>query len=204
MRCRLRLLPVALLCGGVLLLSACDGDDEAGTEPPGTAVDPAPTDEDGGPAPDEQEAPDADISGPADTEPAEVLAAMTVPIDWVDGGELEMAVTGIEVAGELLRVAVMFTASLPLEAEDVAIGAVLEGNENAPGAPIRPELIDPVNLKAYELVTGGTRSATSVRLRDGAPRTLVFYYAAPRDDIETIDIQWSSTLAPLTDVPFPR
>lgn len=204
MRCRPRLLPVAVLAAGVLLLSACDGDDEAGTAAPETAVDPAPTDEDGGPAPDEQDAPDADVADPADTEPTEVLAAMTVPVDWVDGGELEMAVTGIEVAGELLRVAVAFTASLPLEAEDVALGAIMYGQEGQPGRPVRPELIDPVNLKAYEVVAGGTPLGYALRLTDGMPRTLVFYYAAPQDDLDTVDIMWSSALPPLTDVPVPR
>lgn len=202
MRCRPRLLPMALLCAGVLL-SACDGDDEPAAQPPETAAEPAPTDQDGL-APDGDESPDADTTAPADGQPAAPLAVTTLPIDWVDGGELEAAVTGIEVVGELLRVAVTFTASLPPEAEDVAIGAVLLGNEGQPGAGVRPELIDPVNLKAYEVVAGGTRGGASVRLVDGVARTLVFYYAAPQDDLDTIDIMWSSQVPPLTDVPFSR
>ena len=202
MRWRRRLVSMALVCAGVLLLSACDGDDEPAAGPPVTAVDPTPTDEDG-PAPNGGQDPDIGTAEPDDGQPPAALAVTTLPIDWVDGGELEAAVTGIEVAGELLRVAVTFTASLPPETEDVAIGAVLLGNEGQPGAGVRPELIDPVNLKAYEVVAGGTRGGASIRLVDGVARTLVFYYAAPQDDLDTIDFMWSSQVPPLTDVPFP-
>lgn len=112
-----------------------------------------------------------------------------------------MAVTGIEVRGELLRVAVTFTAALPPVTESVAIGAVFAGEDQG-DAGITPELIDPVNLKAYEVVTGGTEAGETVDLVDGVPRTLVFYYAASQDEVESLDIPWSSHLPPLTDVPL--
>lgn len=188
-------LPVAG-CGVALMLvlGACDGDD----------ADPGAIPSAGEPAVDEPEPAQDTDAGQADApaDPAEAIATATLPIDWIDGGQLDLAVTGIEVAGELLRVAVAFTASVPPEVEDVAIGAVLEGNESAPGAAVRPELVDPVNLKAYEVVTGGTSNGDTVRLTDGAPRTLVFYYAAPRDELDTFDIHWSSKVPPLVDVPF--
>lgn len=184
----------------VLALAACtNGDGDAG------APRPEPTDEvaeagDRTPREEREQEEGAD-DGP-DEVPAEALAAVAIPIGFVEDGELEVAVTSLEVTGELLRVGITFTASLPREVEKVAIGAVLSSNENAPASGISPELIDPANLKAYEVVTGAIRSGTSVDLIDGAPRTIVFYYAAPQDDVETFDIRLSSTSPTLTDVPF--
>jgi hypothetical protein len=63
-----------------------------------------------------------------------------MPIGFVEGGELEIAVTEVAVSGELLRVALAFTASLPPEVEEVALGAVLASDENQPGRGFSPEL----------------------------------------------------------------
>ncbi|MGI8535602.1 MAG: hypothetical protein ACR2K2_03715 [Mycobacteriales bacterium] len=139
-------------------------------------------------------------SPPPQEQPAEPLAAVRLPISFVEGGKLDIAVTSFDVAGDLLRLAVQFTATLPLEVEDVAVAAVLKGKDS-PAAGISPELIDPVNLKAYEVVAGGTNPGTSLDLVDGGSRTLVFYYAAPQDDVATFDIMFSSGGATLTDVP---
>jgi hypothetical protein len=41
-----------------------------------------------------------------------------------------------------------------------------------------------------------------VELFDGAPQTLIFYYAAPQDDLETLDLIVSSQVPTVTDIPF--
>ena len=71
----------------------------------------------------------------------------------------------------------------------------------SPAAAISPELIDPVHLKAYEAVVS-VPIGTAINLTGGAPRTLDFYYAAPQDDIRTVDIVLSSQAPTMTDVPF--
>lgn len=48
-----------------------------------------------------------------------------------------------------------FTASLPSGTEEVAMGAVVRRDENAPAAGVLPELVDTTNLKAYQPVLGG-------------------------------------------------
>lgn len=195
---RWQVLRMACAAAAAVALAGCSAADGTGVaDPPEVVTEPETADD---PTPGDG----SSVDDPADGAVAPALATATVPIDWVDGGELEMAVTGIDVIGELLRVAVTFIASLPPEAEEVALGAVLAGNEDAPGAPVKPELIDPVNLKAYEVVAGGSSLGSSLHLRSGAPRTLAFYYAAPQDAVTTIDIHWSSAIAPLTDVPFPQ
>jgi hypothetical protein len=168
-------------------------------------------------APVEEEAP-VETAAAAATEPAEgaaqseaapaepsgpPLASMTMPITFIEGGELEADVISMDVTGELMRVGITFTASLPVEVEEVGIGAVLTANENAPAAGISPEVIDPVNLKAYQAVAGWIPNGTSIYLRDGASHTIVFYYAAPQEQVETVDIKLSSQTPPITDVPFP-
>lgn len=137
----------------------------------------------------------------SETEPVEVIASATAPIDWVEGGELEMAVNSMEVAGDLLRVVMTFTAQLPRD-ERVALGAVLAANDSFPGTGVAPELIDPVNLKAYELVAGGVEAGTSLDLTHDSPRTIVFYFAAPEDPVESFDIQVSSLVPMILDVPL--
>lgn len=169
-------------------------------------------------APVEEEAPPAETAAAAATEPAEgaaqseaapvepsgpPLASMTMPIHFIEGGELEAEVISMDMTGELMRVGITFTASLPVEVEEVGIGAVLTADENAPAAGISPEVIDPVNLKAYQAVAGGIPNGMGIYLRDGASHTIVFYYAAPQDQVETVDIKLSSQTPPITDVPFP-
>jgi hypothetical protein len=160
------------------------------------------------PPPDEERPPDeepsSDAEPPANEPPGEPLASTTVPIGFIDGGELDMAVTDLAVTGDLMRVAVTFTATLPIEAEEVAIGAVVTANESAPAAGISPEVIDPVNLKAYEAVAGAVPNGTGIYIEDGAPHTLVFYFAAPQDQMETVDVVISSEAPPITDIPFPQ
>lgn len=141
----------------------------------------------------------------ADATPSDAAAAaVTIAIPFLDGGKMRALVTDVEVTGELLRIAVTFAADLPLEAEEVTIAAVLEGDENASAASIRPELIDPVNLKAYETVVGGTKLGESVPLVDGVPRTLAFYFAAPQERAQTFDLHLSSQAPPITDIPGPQ
>jgi hypothetical protein len=138
---------------------------------------------------------------PADEPTGPALASLTVPISYIDGGELDMAVTSVDIAGELMRVSMTFTASLPDGSEPVALGAILVGDETFPATGISPELIDPVNLKAYEVVAGAIPNGTSVDLEDGVSHTLVFYFAAPQDDMETVDLVLMSQTPPITDVP---
>lgn len=191
-----RLAAIVMVGFSALAMAACasgDGDDAA----------PDPAVEDQTPEPDARSSPgEDDDAGPSGAPPAgEALARVTLPIGFIEGGELEVAVTSFDVAGELLRMRLTFTASLPTEIEDVAIGAVLANNEQQVGGAISPELIDPVNLKAYDVVTEDFLG-TTVPLVDGLPLTMVFYYAAPEDNVEAFDILLSSQAPPLTDVPL--
>lgn len=130
------------------------------------------------------------------------LASVTVPVSFVDGAEVLAEVLEFSAADELVRMTMRFTASLPSGTEEVALGAVLELNENAPGAAVQPELVDTANLKAYEPVLGGTRSGSSLNLSDGVPVELVYYYATPEDPVDTVDVVLAEQAPSLLDVPF--
>jgi hypothetical protein len=130
------------------------------------------------------------------------LASVTVPVSFVDGAEVLAEVLEFSAADELVRMTMRFTASLPSGTEKVALGAVLERNENAPGAAVQPELVDTTNLKAYEPVLGGTRSGSSLNLSDGVPVELVYYYATPEDPVDTVDVVLAEQAPSLLDVPF--
>lgn len=176
-------------------ISADGNDDTSAVDTEEAAAPETPPDDE--PSSDDEQPPD-------DEQPGEPLGSITVPIGFIDEGELDIAVTDIAVTGDLMRVAVTFTASLPIEAEEVAIGAVVLANESAPAGGFSPEVIDPVNLKAYEAVAGAVPNGTSVDLENGAQHTLVFYFAAPQDEVDTVDVVLSSQIRPITDIPFPQ
>jgi hypothetical protein len=187
-RVSVRCMAAAVLCA-TLLLTACSGPGSGATTPSAPAATAGqPTT---GPV----------ASSPVSV-PEKVLARKTVPISYGIGGELDIAVTQLDVVGELLRLGLTFTASLPAGSEDVELGAVLAGDENQSVAPVSPELIDPVNLKAYEAVAGDIPIGNSFPLADGVPATIVFYFAAPQDEIKTFDIVVSSRTPTIVDVPF--
>ena len=182
-------------------ISADGNDDTSAVQTDEAGVPEPPPDEE--PPPEDEPSQDG-ADQPANEAPGEPLGSVTVPINFGDGGELDMSVTDLAVAGDLMRVAITFTMSLPTGAEDTAIGAVITANESAPAAGIFPEVIDPVNLKAYEVVAGYVPNGTGIYLGDDAPRTLVFYFAAPEDQVDTVDVVVSSQTPPITDIPFPQ
>jgi len=193
----------------LLLTSACSDDpgqadteslSDTASEEPAEADEEAPAET--APATMASEPAEEPQGGAAPAEQGPPLASTTMPISFVEGGEMEVAVTSLDMAGELMRIGITFTMSLPVEVEEVGIGAVLTADENAPAAGISPEIIDPVNLKAYQAVAGYIPNGTGIYLRDGASHTIVCYYAAPQEDVETVDVKLSSQTPPITDVPF--
>jgi hypothetical protein len=133
--------------------------------------------------------------------PSSAIATVDIPISFIDKGTLQVAVTGMDVVGNLMRLRLTFTANVPSASQEVAIGSVLAGDDTYPATAISPELIDPVHLKSYEAVIS-VPNGTKIDLIAGEPRTLEFYYAAPQDDIQTFDIILSSQTPSITDVPF--
>lgn len=170
---------VACLCLGVVL-TACSP-----TGVPGAAAAPSPA----GTPPTVSA-----TAGPA-------IATTDIPITFVDGGVLQVEVAAIDVVGELMRLQLTFTAKVRSSSRVVAVASVLAGDESSPAGAISPELIDPVHLKAYEAVVS-VPVGTAINLTGGGSRTLDFYYAAPQDDIRTLDIVLSSQAPTMTDVPF--
>lgn len=189
---RLVLAVAAALVAAVL--AGCSSDEEpaapAATEAPTTS------------APAEDGETDDEEAAEQETDEREALASVTVPVSFVDDAEVLAEVLEFSPADELVRMTMRFTASLPSGTEAVALGAVLERNDNAPGAAVQPELVDPMNLKAYEPVLGGTRSGSSLNLPDGVPVELVYYYATPEDPVDTVDVVLAEQAPSLLDVPF--
>jgi hypothetical protein len=206
--CVLRLVATAGCVAVVLSACSREPDDQAATDMPSADAGQASTapalDPDGVATAATSPTPGTQQSEPfaPESPTAQPRASVSVPIGFIDGGELEMAVASVEVVGELMRVGITFNASLPPEAPSVAIGAVLAASETAPATGFSPEVIDPVNLKAYEAVVGAIPNGTTVNIQDGVPQTLIFYYAAPQDDVETLDIIVSSQVPTLSDIPF--
>jgi hypothetical protein len=184
---------LACVCLGVVL-AACSGTGVTGAAT--TPRDAAPGAAAPGPA-----AAGAAPTVPAAPElPSPAIATADIPISFIDGGVLQVEVTGIDVVGELMRLRLTFTAKVRSSTQVVAVASVLAGDETSPAMAISPELIDPIHLKAYEAVVS-VPNGTAINLTGGGSRTLDFYYAAPQDDIRTVDIVLSSQAPTMTDVP---
>lgn len=190
---------------GTALLAGCSGTPSAGSElaatassrPPQTSADTsarpsAPrvatstsTGSPTGPAP----------SGSGRPAP-EVLASQTVPLPAEPGATMTISVLSLRVIGELTT----------LEIEVVPAAENLESANllTVFGREPLPELLDPVNLKAYSEVLGprGLAELASVQMTDNEATVLTFYYAAPQDDVDTLEVVLGSGLPTFHDVPL--
>ena len=134
---------------------------------------------------------------------APVLASATVPLaDDVGPGTLTFSVVDLSVRGQLTQLTLRLQTSGnpdPTLRVNQMIGS------KGVGRILAPELIDPINLKAYSEADGG------LGFTDGAQVTLAtgsedftFNDAAPQDPVTTLDVAVGSGLPTFRDVPLTR
>jgi hypothetical protein len=187
---------VAAVCG-VLGLGGCfggdDGDDSGGS-PAATPTPAAGTEETATPTP------TATVEG--GTEGA--LAQRTVKARGSRSTTVDIAVLGLEVQGKLAQLTLSFAAHDPEAAPDDS-PSLYELNDQQ---PLYVTLVDPVNLRRYNVVS----DSGGQKLESGAVETAVpidgstdarYMFAAPPPDVTEIDVSvgdWPT----FRDVPIQR
>ncbi|WP_043504007.1 hypothetical protein [Georgenia sp. SUBG003] len=184
------------------LLTSCSagGDDAA---PAGAATAPAASKgEDTGAA--ESGSPDATGAGVADVDPADVQAEQTYDVPGSDDSAT-IGVHSLVVEGAVMTLRLVFTPdfSSVSDAEEVNIYDIV-----GHAGRFAPTLVDRENLKEYDVVGGAPTEWSSdtvhTMVTNGEPVVWWGVYAAPEDDIDTVDIRVLDELPEFTDVPITR
>jgi hypothetical protein len=199
---------VAALCAGGLIAGGCGGDDgDSGSERQNQAANPTRTPT--ATAESEQTAtPTPTAEGTASPEGGAVEGALAEQTGLKARGAREttvdIAVTGLEVDGELATLSLAFTMHEPEAPEDTSYSLYdLNGQQ-----PLYVTLVDPVNLKRYNVV----QDSSGQKLETGAVETDVpidssttahYTFAAPPPDVTEIDVSvgdWPT----FRDIPITR
>jgi hypothetical protein len=197
-----RRVPLAAATAVMLaLLTSCStgGDDAA---PPGTSAATASKGEDAKAA---QNGSSGDTSaGVADVDPADVLAEQTYT---VPGGDdtATIGVHSLVMDGDVMTLRLVFTPEFSSVSDTDAVSVYdIVGHAGR----FAPMLVDRENLKEYDIVGGSPTEWTSdtvyTKVTNGDPMVWWGVYAAPQDDIDTVDIRVLDELPEFTDVPITR
>ncbi|WP_155884517.1 hypothetical protein [Actinomadura flavalba] len=151
----------------------------------------------GGPGPDRQQ---PAVAGYVPLDPAKPIVKATVQTQAGGGGTLELGVAELRVKGKLLHLTMVLT---PRVGDANGVSVYELNGRHGPD----PTLLDTVNLKRHSVVKVGMKSLepeyVSVRLPAGRPSLQSYVFAAPPDNVRSMDVvygQW----APFRDVPVAR
>lgn len=135
----------------------------------------------------------------------EALASETIELAPDYGGTLTFSVLSLTVEGELTALELELLPEADNLDEGTTVNNVISGTPEST-RDLAPELLDPVNLKAYSEVEGGfgVEEGINTQVTDGLPMTFTFYYAAPQDDVDTFDVAVGSGLPTFRGVPVER
>jgi hypothetical protein len=121
-----------------------------------------------------------------------------VPIEGDPKATLKVDLLGLERQGKLLVMTAAVTPNNTLAKEQSLFGML--GDQS-----FRPQLIDPDNLKLYEVVTaGGPLQSTTVgnKVPPGTPLVVHAVFAAPPPAVTRINVQVAEQVPTFTNVPI--
>lgn len=128
--------------------------------------------------------------------PEGAIASTTLPIiNEGRGGQLEVAVHHLTVDGDFMEMELSFTPEF--EGDAITTHAMM-------GHFFRPGLNDRENLKRYTVVDGwmSGSGAAGTRLESGQSIFRWYYFAAPEDDIDSINVTVIAGAAEIGNVPI--
>jgi len=182
-----------------LNLSACSGNDAAA--PAGTK---ASSSAQAGAPPDETEDAPASGAGVEKVDLTSVVVEQTlVAVDDPDNS-LQVGVLSLQVEDEVMRLELALTPDV----------AGVSDSQRLRLYDLRffyddPSLMDRENLKRYEVVNAGAGTTYEsdtfeTQTVNGRAMRVYYYFAAPEDDIDSIDVVLSDGYPAFTDVPITR
>ncbi|MFD1507521.1 hypothetical protein FE374_13000 [Georgenia yuyongxinii] len=190
----------ALLGAGILVavaLAACSSPED-GAAAAGATGDAATVAAEAG-----TDAPPATSARVADIDPADVVAEQTYTVP----GSQDTVTVGLHslvVDGEVMTLHLFFTPEFSSVSDDAAISVF-----DMVGSGFGPTLVDRQNLKEYTILsenitTDWEADQVYTEATNGEPVLWWAGFAAPQDDIDTIDVRVLDELPEFTDVPIVR
>jgi len=117
---------------------------------------------------------------------------------------VEVAITALRVEGQVLRLELAITPLFATTSDDLELA--LEDLE--PRYFDQPVLVDRANLQRYEVVSrDGSdpyRSPRATKTDNGETMRAYYYYAAPQEGVDVLDVVLSDAYPAFTDVPVGR
>lgn len=178
------------------LLAACSSSPDAPAEEGSTA---AAT----GTAGDGAKAAPASGAGVDDLDPADVVAEQTYTVPGSED-KVTVGVHSLVVKGDVMVLNLFFTPEFADHPKDEPISVF-----DMVGAAWDPSLVDRENLKEYTILsenvtTDWAADQVYTEATNGEPVLWWGGYAAPQDDIDTVDVRVLDELPEFTDVPITR
>lgn len=143
-------------------------------------------------------------AGVEEFHPDDVLAAQTVAMPTRPEDEVTVGVLSLRVEGDVmvLRLAITPHFTSVDDTDEVSLFEILQRTSFA------PVLIDMEHLKEYSVISetgqGWTSGSARTRTANGTPMLAWAVFAAPEDDIDTINLRVTDWWPPFTDVPIER
>jgi len=137
-------------------------------------------------------------------DPDDVLAEQTVALTESPEDEVTVGLQSLRVTGEVTEARFVVTPNFSSVSDDEAISLydILERTS------FRPTLLDPENLKEYSIITDGPShwgsDSVDTQAVNGEPMLVFAMFAAPQDDIDTVEVSFRNVWPPFTDVPIER
>ncbi len=146
----------------------------------------------------------AGSAGDETFDPDEVLVQQTLESPTGNGDSVQVGITSLEVQDRVLRLELAVTPDLGSQSDSKEI-SLFDLNEYFRF----PSLLDRANLKRYDIVRAGASNPFSsneaeTKTVNGRPMRAYYYFAAPEDDIDVIDVVLSDGYPAFTDVPISR
>jgi hypothetical protein len=188
---RLHRLRTAALVAGVLMVTGCTGDEpKEPTEPTAAAA---------------QESAAPSAAEPAVVQgfdPADAVAELDVAQLGDEATTANIKVLPLQVDGDVMLLRLVVTTHTTDPTTRKTLGAAFFGLLNG---FFSPTLRDLDNLKVYSALSGeDLASSETAPLPWDQPTPYYVYFAAPQDDIDSIDLQLARAWPAVTDVPIER
>jgi len=190
---------VGLLAAAALLVGCSDGGDEAASAPEPAAA--AASGSAGG----EGGSRDSSGAGVDSVDVGEVLVEQVYEHPDNPEDEVTLGVVSLTVEGEVMVLRLAMTPRLASASDSSSISQFKALGEEL----FRPTLVDAENLKEYSVIkqNGGSPWQTKdleLKTVNGGTMLAWAYFAAPEDDIDTIDLRLSDNVPAFTDIPITR
>lgn len=143
-------------------------------------------------------------AGVQDFDPADVIVSQQVALTRNPEDGATIGVHSLEVDGPVMTLRLFVTPEFSSVSASDTVSLFNVWESNGP----RPVLVDRANLKEYspirEHIHEWTSDSVHTQAQNGSPMLAWMVYAAPEDDIESIDIRLNDSWPEFTDIPITR